>query len=95
MRVEIMSALDQRLAALPKIHPMALGQVRGTPQVMVPTQTMGTPQQQVVTAWPGYGIPGQGYMWHPGQALNIHQHTQGAAASTSQPQGLVPTPLSS
>ena len=93
MRMEIMSALDQRLAALQSIHPMAMGEVQGSPQPMVPTQIMRTPQQ-VVTAWPGYSVSGQGYLWPPGQAVDIRHLTQGAAASTSQPQGLVPTPTS-
>ena len=90
MGMEIMSALDQRLAVLQSIHPMAMGQVQGSPQPMVPTQIMRTPQQ-VVTAWPGYSVSGQGYLWQPGQAIDVRHLTQGAAASTSQPQGLVPT----
>lgn len=91
MREEIMSALDQRLAALQNVHLMAGEKAQLPPQPA--TQMMNAPQQ-LGMAWPGYVIPGQNFpTWPQGQVVGAQQLAQGTAISTSQPTVLMQMPL--
>lgn len=88
MQADIMRAMDQRFAALQVVHPMAMGQMQ--PQMAT---TQAPRLHQTAQAWPVQGLPGQAYsMWPQGQAVDAHQHAQGAGTSTSQPMVLVQMP---
>ena len=89
MRMEIMSALNQRLAALQSIHPMAMGQVQGSPQPMVPASatSLKKPQPAPVSL--------KGWC-RPLRVTDLLHHLQhpGTEASDSPYQSPVPLQLS-
>ena len=91
MRLEIMSALDQRLAALQGTNSMAMGQAH-MPAQAAATQMRMPPQ--MAAAWPGQGMQGQPYtVWPQGPVVDARHLTQGAAVSTGQPMVLMQMPL--